>query len=138
LRLLGLLVDRHLHVRGEAAHDELAPDLLDQLLRALRADRGLELVVAEENFDLPAEDAALRVELVDREHRAALLIGGERAEGAGHRSRKSDADRILALRADDGRNAQRGSGGGAGDQERSAIHGSLLGPKPLRSRAMIA
>src|SRR5207237_9643541 len=103
----------HLHVRGEAAHDELAAVLLDELLRALRADGGLQLVVTEEHLDLASHDAALGVQLVDREERAALLIGREGAERTGHRSRESDADRILALGADDRGKAERRRGGGA-------------------------
>jgi len=42
------------------ADDELAVLLLDQLLRALGADLWLQLVVAEEDLDLPAHDAVLR------------------------------------------------------------------------------
>ena len=100
--------------------------LLDQLLGALGAHRGLELVVAEEHLDLAAEDAALGVELVRGELGAALHVGGEGGEGAGERQRDADADRVLALRAQDDREAEGGGGGGGGGQECAAMHGGLL------------
>jgi hypothetical protein len=80
--LLRLLVDRHLHVRGEAAHDELAAFLLDELLRSLRADLRLELIVAHEQLHLAAQDAALGVQLVHGELRALLHVAGDRGERA--------------------------------------------------------
>jgi len=72
-------------VRGEAAHDELALVVLDQLLGALRAHRGLELVVAEEHLDLAAHHAAPGVQLYLRELGAALHVGRERGERSGQR-----------------------------------------------------
>ena len=98
LGLLGLLVDRHLHVRGEATHDGLALLVLDQLLGALGADGGLELVVAEQHLDLAAQDATLGIELVGRELSAPLHVRGERREGSGQRQREADAERF-GLRA---------------------------------------
>jgi len=80
-------------VGGEAADDELASVLLDELLRPLGADRGLELVVAKEHLDLLAEDPALRVQHVDGEESPTLLVGREGAEGTGDRPGEPDADR---------------------------------------------
>ena len=112
--LLGLLVDRHLDVRGEPAHDEQALLVFDELLRALGAHRRLELVVAEEHLDLAAHDAALCVELVHGELRTSLHVRGQGREGPGQRERTADADRVAALRAKDSRES------GGGDSRGSA------------------
>jgi len=72
-------------VGREAAHDELHVLVLDELLRALRADGGLELVIAEQHLDLAAHDAALGVQLVGGQHGAALHVGRERGERARQR-----------------------------------------------------
>src|SRR5712692_4327134 len=102
LRLLGLLVDGHLDVGREAADDELHLLVLDQLLCPLRADCGLELVVAEEQLDLAPEDAVLRVQLVRGELGAPLLIGRQGPEWSREREREADADGFPALAAQDG------------------------------------
>jgi len=99
--------------------DELAPFLLDELLRPLSADLRLELVVADEHLDLAAEDAALGVELVDGQLRALLHVGSDGAERPGERRREPDPDRILALRAQHrGEGEGRGAGGRGGQKTR--------------------
>src|SRR5204862_2706433 len=97
--------------------DELAVLLLDQLLRALRAHLGLELIVADEQLDLAAEDAVLGVELVHGQLGALLHVAGDGGEGARQRQREADADRLLALRAREGGKRERGGAEGGGLQE---------------------
>jgi len=104
-------------VRGEPAHDELGLVVLDQLLGALGPDRGLELVVAEEHLDLASHHAARRIELLLRELGAALHVRGEGREGAGERQRAADPERVLALRAQDGRERESRGAGRGGCQE---------------------
>src|SRR5262245_10451391 len=69
-----------LPICGETAHDEGALVLLDELLGALGAHGGLQLIVAEEDLDLASEDAVLRVQLRLGQLRAALLVVGQRLE----------------------------------------------------------
>ena len=120
--LLGLLVDRHLHVRGQAAHDELAPLVLDQLLGPLGADGGLELVVAEQDLEPAPQDSPLGIDLFHRHDRALLLVLGEGAEGTGRRPGEADLDRVAALRLEDRREGRDGGAGCGGGEERASIH----------------
>ena len=126
LRLLRLLVDGHLHVRGEAAHDERAAVLLDQLVGALGADRRLQLVVAEEDLDLPAEDAASGVQLGLRELGALLHVLGEGREGAAQRKRATDPHRVLGLGPEHRGKRESGHGDTRGGEELASIHVGLL------------
>jgi hypothetical protein len=66
--------------------------LLDQFQRARRRLARIELVVAHEQLDLAAGDAALVVDQLDRELCALDLILGLGGEGAGQRRREADAD----------------------------------------------
>src|SRR5712692_7022018 len=117
LGLLGLLIDGHLHVGREAAHDELHLLVLDQLLGPLGADGWLELIIPEKQLDLAPENAAFGVQLVGREDGAPLLVGRQRPEGPGQREREADANRILALGAQDRGECEDRCAGGAGGEE---------------------
>src|SRR5205809_6159259 len=120
--LLGLLVDRHLYVRGQAAHDELALLVLDELLRPLGADGGLELVVAEQDLDLLPQDAARGVDFLHRHDRALLLVLGEGAEGTSRRPGEADLDRVAALRLEDGRKGRDGGAGRGRGEKCTSVH----------------
>ena len=111
---------------GEAADDELHVLVLDQLLRPLGADGGLELVVAEEHLDLAAQDAVLRVQLFHGQGRAALLVDGERTERARQREREADLDHVLALGPEDRWKAEDRSAGRGRGQKCATVHCRLL------------
>ena len=111
-------VDRQLHRTGERADDEIRLVLLDQLQSAGRGLAGIELVVAHKKFGHAPAEAAGVVELLDRELRAAHLILGLGAEGAGERGGKADLDRVLVGARDirRGDEAERGGRDAALDQ----------------------
>jgi hypothetical protein len=91
---------------------------------SLGADCRLELIVAEEHLDLPAEHAAAGVDLLHGQDRAALLVGGDGAERPGEGERESDLDGAPALGSQD-RGEPEGRGAeGRGGQKCASLHGS--------------
>ena len=84
---------------SQAPDHELHLVVLYELLGALGAHGGLELVIAKEAFDAAAEDAALGVQLVHGELPASLHVGGQGPEWSGEGQREADPDGILGLRA---------------------------------------
>jgi hypothetical protein len=90
-------------------------------LRLPHAGRGISRGVLDQQLDLPAENAALRVDHLRVELGAALLLLADRAKGAGQSERHADLDDVgcLGLRArpDIGR-----SDGRAGSSRDAANH----------------
>ena len=123
---------KHLLLRGHARHGErdagvdvadhaIHPVAFDQLPRLLDADADVVRGVFDQKIDLAAENAALFVELVDRESRALDLAARDRGIDAGQRIDHSELDRRLAARAqDEGRRDLQRSGGSAGLENRAA------------------
>src|SRR3989442_141154 len=117
LRPLHLVADREARRRGDEALDRHDPVLLDQLPRLLHRHARVGLVLGDQ-LDFPAEDAALFVQLLDRERGALLAVLADRAEEARERDELPDADGLL--RPHDGGEREvvgpgRGAGGGEGE-----------------------
>jgi hypothetical protein len=88
------------------------------------------------DVELPAHDAAGRVDFFLRHAKAELGIGAERAEKTGQRRQMADFD-LLGLAADDGRKSDRGCAGkgSAGfQQSASAVAGHHRSPPKGTSR----
>ena len=107
--------------------------LLDELLRRLGRDVHLVLAVVDDEVDLRAEDAAGRVDLLDRELRAVRRRQVERGLVAGQGEPAADLDRAAGAAATAGgrrgRGATRGEDEDEGGRQRedAAGHGSSSG-----------
>ena len=132
LVLLGPVGDRQADVREERAGDQR--DLLagDQLLGLLHRLGRLALVVAKDDLDLAAEDAAPGVDLLDR-HLDGLLVGpGERRADAAEGVDLADLDRPLGRHRRDERQHQPGGQRGG---ERVRSHGDLRSGQGAAARS---
>src|SRR5213596_3659176 len=119
LRPLHLVADREARRRGDEALDRHDPVLLDQLPRLLHRHARVGLVLGDQ-LDLAAEDAALFVQLFDRERGALLAVLADRAEEARERDELPDADGLLRPH-DGGEREVVGPGRGAGGGEREEV-----------------
>ena len=72
---------------------------LDQLARLLHAGADVVRRILDQQLDRPAEDAALGVDLLDRELGAHHFVLGHRRIDAGERIDHADRERCLAARA---------------------------------------
>ncbi len=102
--LVGDLADRDRHRRIDVAEQEIDLVAVDQLARLLHRGAGIGAGrILDQQLHLAAEDAALGVDLLDREFAADLLVLAELGVGAGERIVEADLDRLLAARLDDER-----------------------------------
>ena len=81
-------------VPGEGRH----PLDLDQVLGRVHADRGLALVVAEDELHRAALDAAALVDVLDRQLRGLRDLLGDRRHRAGQRQHAADLHRAAPAR----------------------------------------
>ena len=113
-------------VRVGVADEGLDLVLFDELLGGLRRDVHVVLAVMDDEVDLPAEDAARGVDLLDRQLRA---VGGRQVEDgfvAGQREATTDLDRAAA-----GGHACRSASAAL-----PAALGAALGPVPVDAGAL--
>ncbi len=96
---------------------------LDQLARLLHAGADVVGRILDQQLELAAENAALGVDLLDRELGADHLVLRDRGVDAGQRIDHADLDGGLAARLDDeGRRDLRGTDGGAGLEQGAAVN----------------
>src|SRR3989449_5781869 len=118
-RPLHLVADGEARGRRDEPFDRHDLVLLDQLPRLLHRHARVGLVLGDQ-LDLPAEDAALLVQLLDPERRALLAVLADGAEEARERDELPDADGLL--RSHDGGKRElvgpgrRGNGGEAREE----------------------
>src|SRR5262249_16186069 len=86
------------------------------------ADGRLELIVAEEHLDLAAQHAAVRVDLLHGQDRAALLVGGDGAERPRQREGESDLDGPGTLSPQDGGKPEGGGAESGRRQKCASLH----------------
>ena len=95
---------------------------LDQLARLLHAGADVVGGIFHQQFDLPPENAAFGVDLLDGELGSHHLVAGRRGIDAGERIDHADPDRRLAARGDDkGRRHLEGPERGGAGHERAAV-----------------
>ena len=97
----GDLGDRRGDARVDVADHEVDLVALDQLARLLHAGADIVGGILDQQFDLASENAALGVDLLDRELGAHHLVAGRRGIDAGERIDHADPDRRLAARLND-------------------------------------
>ena len=97
------LVDRDGDVREDRADDEVDLVALDEALRLGHRDVRLQLVVDDDDLDLPP--AELAAEVLDGELEAVARLLAEHGRGARQRQDQADLELLLRLR----RARQRGS-----------------------------
>ena len=115
------LLHAHEDRAGEhRAHHDVGA-VVDGLLGERLGDAGIRLRVARRVLDLPAEDAACGVDLLDGELRAVVEVRAGRGAGAGKLDQSDDLDRGLGERR---RREQRERGDG--EQAGNADHDGLL------------
>ena len=100
LRDLGLLREQHVHLHraGEHRAEDHVGVAVDRLLHLGARDARVALRVAHRRVDLALEDAALRVDLVDRHQRAVAEVGARHRAVARHLDHDRHEHRLLRLR----------------------------------------
>jgi hypothetical protein len=121
---------RHAHCRQDRAgrvraHQQVHLVGGDELLVQRARHVGLGLVVLDDPFDRPAEQAAAFVQLLDVDFAHQLVDLRGRRQRAGQRQRAADAYRRLRLDGC-GKRKQRYSGNGAAPERLRVHHGDLL------------
>jgi len=134
VRHLGALRLGHAHQDGAGEHrpHHHVGTVVDRLLRERLGDARVRLRVARRVLDLAAQDAALGVDLLDRELHAVVEVGAGRGTGAGQLDEPHDLDRGLRERRPDREREPEGR-----DKSGGAFHGVLLrwGALPGTARA---
>ena len=97
--------------RIDVAEQEVDLVALDQLARLLHGGAGVAAGrILDQQLDLAAENAALGVDLLDRQLAADQFVLAERGVGAGQRIVEADLDRVGGAGADDERTGELGGG----------------------------
>ncbi len=131
LRNLGLLGQHHVdqHRAGEHRTEDDVGLVVEHFLDLRARGAGVALGVEQRRFDLAAENAALGVDLVDRQQHAVAEIGAGDGAGAGQFEDGRDIDGRLCM----GRAGQANAGGNHRHDGCEAKHGAF--PLCWRSRA---
>jgi hypothetical protein len=103
LLFIGDLRDRGRDAGIDVADHEIDLVALDQLAGLLHAGADVVGGVFDQEFDRPAQNAALCIDLFDRELRAHHLVAGRRGIDTGDGVDHADADRGLAAGLDEER-----------------------------------
>ena len=117
--------------RRPAAEDDRDLVLLEQLARLLGEQRPVRRRIDDDRLELPAEQAALLVLLLDQHQDGVLqrrLADGHRA---GQRVQDADLDGGLGLRADVAGSASPAASRHGGETDVFQLHGSLLRERRL-------
>jgi len=134
LRHLGLLGEDHVHFHrtGEHRPEDHVGVAVDRLLHLGARDAGVALRVRLRRGYLAPEDAALRVDLVDREDRTVAEVGAGHRPRAGQLDDDGHVDRLLRVRRAGGH----AEGCGKGCDSNSLVHGLLLLTVGLRDESL--
>src|SRR6185437_10631193 len=122
LLLVGDLAQRQRDRRINIADHEVHAVAVDELAHLLHAGADIIGGILDQQLDGTADDAALGVDLLDRELGADDLVLRRRRIDAGQRIDHADLDRRLAARLDDERGGDlQYAGGGTRLQQRAAL-----------------